>query len=312
MLAIAGSTLGGFSIAAAWQAPEPAIATAVKQTTAEIDKSAPLTAAAPLAATIAPNPAKLGDTLNVRVRVRAGAPQPSVRLGNDTYAMFPLQVDASSNTTLYRALVPTSPLTRAGTQTLTLEADGQTQQMSVAVGGRQFPHQSITLRGSGGLEATQQELDAVSAFKQIVSSTKYWQGAFRRPTGGRVSSIYGVRRSYNGVFAQNYYHRGVDYAVASGTPVVAPASGKVVLIGQHGNGFVVHGNTVGLDHGQGVTSIFIHLSSINVAPGDVVQAGTIIGRVGTTGASTGPHLHWGLFVHGVSVDPVPWRYGVID
>ena len=116
-----------------------------------------------------------------------------------------------------------------------------------------------------------------------------------------------MRRYYNGQLAKDYYHRGVDYAGAIGSPVVAPASGRVALVGRVSQGFQVHGNTIGIDHGQGVTSTFLHLSRINVQEGDVVQAGQVIGAVGATGAVTGPHLHWGLYVQGQAVDPVPWR-----
>ena len=129
-----------------------------------------------------------------------------------------------------------------------------------------------------------------------------------RPSQGRVSSIYGVRRYYNGVFAQNYYHRGVDYAAPNGSPVVAPAAGRVTLVGRVSDGFRLNGNTIGVDHGQGVVSVFIHLSRIDVREGDFVQAGQLIGGIGSTGFATGPNLHWGLYVNGVSVDPVPWRY----
>jgi murein DD-endopeptidase MepM/ murein hydrolase activator NlpD len=89
--------------------------------------------------------------------------------------------------------------------------------------------------------------------------------------------------------------------------VVAPAAGRIALVGRVNQGFSLHGNTVGIDHGQGVLSIMIHLHRINVNEGDLVQAGQVIGTVGSTGISTGPHLHWGLYVNGVSVDPVPWR-----
>ncbi|MEM9979348.1 MAG: M23 family metallopeptidase, partial [Cyanobacteria bacterium P01_D01_bin.2] len=75
------------------------------------------------------------------------------------------------------------------------------------------------------------------------------------------------------------------------------------------DGFELHGNTIGIDHGQGLLSIMIHLSRIDVREGDFVQAGQTIGGIGSTGASTGPHLHWGLYVNQVAVDPVPWRYG---
>ena len=151
----------------------------------------------------------------------------------------------------------------------------------------------------------------MAAFKEIVSPERFWRGEFLRPSQGRVSSIYGVRRYYNGVFAQNYYHRGVDYAAGLGTPIVAPAAGRIALVGREVDGFAIHGNTVGVDHGQGVTSIFLHMNAISVTEGQLVSAGQPLGTIGTTGASTGPHLHWGLYVHGVAVDPVPWRHGGI-
>jgi murein DD-endopeptidase MepM/ murein hydrolase activator NlpD len=81
----------------------------------------------------------------------------------------------------------------------------------------------------------------------------------------------------------------------------------VRLVGREAKGFEIHGNTIGLDHGQEVLSIMIHLSRIDVKEGDFVTAGQRIGAIGDTGASTGPHLHWGLYVNGVAVDPVPWR-----
>ncbi|MFM2064403.1 MAG: hypothetical protein RLZZ507_4074, partial [Cyanobacteriota bacterium] len=129
---------------------------------------------------------------------------------------------------------------------------------------------------------------------------------------GRLTTTYGVRRYYNGKFANDYYHRGLDYAGASGSAVIAPASGKVVLVGTVSQGFRVHGNVVGIDHGQGVTSIFMHLSRINVKEGDIVKPGQLIGAVGSTGASTGPHLHWGLYVNGQSIDPTPWKTTIMD
>jgi murein DD-endopeptidase MepM/ murein hydrolase activator NlpD len=147
----------------------------------------------------------------------------------------------------------------------------------------------------------------VDAFKQVLTPEKYWNGPMQRPNRGEITSVYGVRRYYNGEFAQDYYHRGVDYGGATGSPIVAAAAGRVALVGHEKDGFEVHGNCVGLNHGQGVTSIYIHMSKVMVQNGDYVQAGQQIGTLGSTGAATGPHLHWGLFVHGKAVDPVPWR-----
>jgi murein DD-endopeptidase MepM/ murein hydrolase activator NlpD len=165
----------------------------------------------------------------------------------------------------------------------------------------------MRLSGAAGAEATQHELDRVAAFKNLETPEKYWNGPFVKPNSGRISTGYGLRRYYNGVFAKDYYHRGVDYAGGTGSPVMAPAAGRIALVGRVSEGFRVHGNVVGIDHGQGVTSIMMHLSRIDVREGQMVKAGQRVGAVGSTGAATGPHLHWGLYVHGISVDPAPWR-----
>jgi murein DD-endopeptidase MepM/ murein hydrolase activator NlpD len=121
-----------------------------------------------------------------------------------------------------------------------------------------------------------------------------------------------VRRYRNGVFLADYYHRGIDYAPGADAPVVAPAAGRVALVGQEAEGFPVHGNTVGLDHGHGVVSIFLHLATVAVREGELLSAGDAIGTVGATGAVTAAHLHWGLYVHGVAVDPDPWLREAIE
>jgi murein DD-endopeptidase MepM/ murein hydrolase activator NlpD len=79
------------------------------------------------------------------------------------------------------------------------------------------------------------------------------------------------------------------------------------MVGYVKDGFRVHGNAIGVDHGQGVVSIFMHLSRIDVTEGMMLQPGDVIGAIGTTGASTGPHLHWGLYVNAVGIEPAQWR-----
>jgi lysostaphin len=253
---------------------------------------------------VTPSKPDLGDTLSVIINLDnpANGSNPTVISGEKTYPVFQIAPNQ------YRAFVPTTPLESAGTRTFRVSGDGSVQNLSVAVGDRKFPVQRINLPpGKAGIGATELELKRVAAFKALMTPEKYWNGAFIKPNGGRISTIYGVRRYYNGKFAKDYYHRGVDYAGAAGSPVVAPAAGRVALVGTVSQGFRVHGNVVGIDHGQGVTSIFMHLSRINVKEGDMVQPGQLIGAVGATGASTGPHLHWGLYVNGQSVDPTPWR-----
>ena len=112
--------------------------------------------------------------------------------------------------------------------------------------------------------------------------------------------MFGSQRVLNGT--PRSPHRGLDLAAPEGTPVLAPAGGRVVLVMPD---LWYTGGTIMIDHGQGVTSIFAHLSETLIAPGQLVKAGDAIGRVGMTGRATGPHLHWGVFWKEVAVDPAP-------
>ncbi|WP_392479892.1 M23 family metallopeptidase [Nostoc sp. C110] len=272
----------------------------------------PITLALPVDALqvkVTPTSPKLGDTLSVEINLNnpENGTNPIVATGNNTYPAFQIAPNQ------YRAFVPTTPLEKPGTRTLRVVGDGQVQNLAVNVLNRKFPVQRITLPpGKAGVDATEYELKRVAAFKALKTPEKYWNGVFLKPNAGRMSTTYGVRRYYNGTFAKDYYHRGLDYAGAAGSSVIAPAAGRVALVGRVSQGFRIHGNVVGIDHGQGVTSIFMHLSRINVKEGDLVKAGQLIGAVGSTGASTGPHLHWGLYVNGQSVDPTPWRTKVVN
>ncbi|MEJ5197919.1 MAG: M23 family metallopeptidase [Anaerolineae bacterium] len=115
------------------------------------------------------------------------------------------------------------------------------------------------------------------------------------------SSPFGSRRTYGSASAVSA-HAGEDYATAAGAPVVAPAAGRVVLAEE----LFVRGNAVILDHGNGVFTGYWHLASLNVRPGERVERGQLLGAVGSTGLSTGPHLHWELRIGGVAVDPLQW------
>jgi murein DD-endopeptidase MepM/ murein hydrolase activator NlpD len=253
---------------------------------------------------IMPKNPQLGDTVSVLIEADAqkSLSNPTVTVGEKTYPAFEIAPRQ------YRSFIPTTPLEKAGVRTIRVSQEGQEQKLSIQVRDRRFPVQRITLPpGKAGVKATQEELKRVAELKALQTPEKYWNGVFLTPNAGRKSTRYGVRRYYNGVFANDYYHRGLDYAGAAGSSVTAPAAGRVALVGTVSQGFRVHGNVIGIDHGQGVVSIFMHLSRINVQEGDFVKAGQKIGTVGSTGASTGPHLHWGLYVNGQSVDPLPWK-----
>ncbi len=114
----------------------------------------------------------------------------------------------------------------------------------------------------------------------------------------RETTPFGAKRVINGVKVSP--HSGVDLAAPKGTPVRAPFSGRVVFAGR----LYYTGNTVLLDHGRGFFTLYAHLSSFGVRVGELVGKGRVLGRVGSTGRVTGPHLHWGAYVCGVKVDPL--------
>lgn len=257
---------------------------------------------------VSPSNPQLGDTLSVVIgqNTEGGRP-PTVTMDGKTYPTFPIGQNQ------FRALLPTTPLDKAGSKQLQVMGDFSRHNLTVQLSDRSFPTQSIWLPpDKEDLTGTDLEFDQLDEFKARVTPEKYWNGPFLKPNEGPVTAGYGIRRYYNGEFAEDYYHRGVDYGDYEGGDVIAPAAGRVGLVGLESQSFQINGNTIGIDHGQGVTSVFAHLSRIYVKEGDFVKAGQIIGGVGSTGASTGPHLHWGLFVHSVSVDPVPWRFEGIN
>ena len=133
----------------------------------------------------------------------------------------------------------------------------------------------------------------------------YWTGLFRYPLAIKnwvVTTVFGTRRSYNGGKPGACGHEGQDFGNSKGAGVIAPADGVVVLAAP----LKVRGNVVFIDHGEGIYSGFYHMSRLDVKTGQRVTAGDPLGIVGTTGFSTGDHLHWSMWVNGVYVDPIQW------
>ena len=120
---------------------------------------------------------------------------------------------------------------------------------------------------------------------------------FQLPVQAPASSPFGLRRWFNG--EERRPHAGLDLAAAAGTPILAPAPGAVIDVGE----FYFNGNTVFIDHGQGLVTMYNHLSRIDAMPGQQVAAGDMIGAVGATGRVTAAHLHFGVTLNGTSVDP---------
>jgi murein DD-endopeptidase MepM/ murein hydrolase activator NlpD len=144
------------------------------------------------------------------------------------------------------------------------------------------------------------ELQLIGRARGRLSPSMGWSQRFMWPARGRLSGAFGAQRIYRGGVPAAY-HSGADIAAGAGALVIAPADGVVTLAPPPG--FSLEGNLVILDHGMGLTSSFLHLSSALVRPGQVVHQGDPIGRVGATGRATGPHLHWSLVWNGARVDP---------
>ncbi|WP_419816020.1 M23 family metallopeptidase [Glacieibacterium sp.] len=183
-------------------------------------------------------------------------------------------------------------------------ADGRTVTRDVAVAQRTYKVESIPglRRPSTGPSAAYEairapELAMMAAARAGETSETGWTQAFDWPAHGRISGVYGSQRVLGGVPGSPHF--GVDVAAPAGTPVLAPAEG-IVRFAQ--GPLSLEGNLVMLDHGHGLTSSFLHLSKIDVVPGERVERGQRLGAIGTTGRSTGPHVHWAMTWDDVRID----------
>jgi murein DD-endopeptidase MepM/ murein hydrolase activator NlpD len=242
---------------------------------------------------------KQGNVLSVVIRNAKGyLNQGKLKLGKKTVPLF-LQ-----NTGDYVGLVPVDVYESTGNKTLmVMDSRGQViYSQPVTVQSGKFPTQNISVsKATKGLEPLPGEMEAIGKLKNTLTSTRLWEEPFVSPTPDCMNSPFGVRRLHNGKDTGNY-HKGIDQRSPHGRPIKAIANGTV----QISKMYRLHGGTTGLDHGQGITSIYIHLSKLAKSEGDPVTKGETIGYVGSTGFATGPHLHWGLYVNGLPVNPMQW------
>lgn len=183
---------------------------------------------------------------------------------------------------------------------------GPADSVGVAIARANFPVERLRVAPEFGREpdlALAERLERESEKARDVGcrahqTPRLWSGPFARPRPGRVTSAFGRGREYNGTVTSR--HTGTDFAGATGAPITATNRGVVRLVDR----FYLGGNVVYLDHGAGLVSAYMHLSRALVAVGDTVRRGQVIGRVGSTGRVTGPHLHWVVRYGRVSVDPM--------
>ncbi|MCC7370498.1 MAG: M23 family metallopeptidase [Chloroflexi bacterium] len=200
----------------------------------------------------------------------------------------------------------------ADTTTVPVRIDGRDQAGNethvsepVQVAAEQFPRENVDVPASlaellGG-EVRAEEDRRLAEYYKPVSPEKLWEGRFLIPVAGPIITEFATIRSFNGGPVVGP-HQGADIGAPTGRPVVAPARGRVYKVEQ----VRLRGNMVILDHGLGVYTTYAHLSAVDVKVGDMVQRGQAFGKVGSTGLSTGPHLHWELWVGGANVNPLEW------
>lgn len=183
-------------------------------------------------------------------------------------------------------------------------ADGSDTRATFDLRQRDYPTQHITVDEKRHVRPDERELERIKkersrleAAYERFSPERMAPLDFKKPVGGRISGVFGLRRFFNG--EPRSRHHGLDIAAARHSPIGAPQKGEVVLT----DDFFFCGRTVLLDHGQGLLSLYCHLEEITVASGQRVAQGEVIGTVGSSGRATGPHLHWGVRLNGVWVDP---------
>ncbi len=176
-------------------------------------------------------------------------------------------------------------------------------EVPISVGSKRYATQELKVKpgqvnlSQKNLQRHQRESAHLKKVRQTFSTALIGALPLTQPCEGERSSSFGLRRVFNGQ-ARNP-HSGMDLAAAEGTPVVAASSGRVLDRGD----YFFSGNMLILDHGQGFLTLYAHLSAMNVEVGDHVNRGEVIGRVGSTGRVTGAHLHFGVYLNTVPVDP---------
>ena len=223
---------------------------------------------------------------------------------------LPVAMDAEGNFALGFSVLHTDDA-----ELLVVSSNGEEYKETLTVGDREFPMSEVgNLPPSKVQPRTAEQIAKIGQDRKLKNAARtqwtdepYWKTGWIWPITGRISTRMGADRTLNGA-PQNRPHSGVDVARVRGTPwedfhgkdIVAPADGLVTLAETD---LYFEGGTIFIDHGQKIESAMLHLSRVDVEPGEVVRKGDVIGAVGMTGRSSGPHLHWTINWHGTPIDP---------
>jgi murein DD-endopeptidase MepM/ murein hydrolase activator NlpD len=193
---------------------------------------------------------------------------------------------------------------KPGKHALAVESNPKKLNVSFTVKNKKYKTQHLTIKNKRKVNPNKEDMERIGNEKKvIVASLATWRDTaevntkFVLPVKGRLSSPFGLRRYFNK--QPRKPHSGIDIAAPEGTPIISPADGVVVSTGD----YFFNGNSVFIDHGQGLVTMYCHMSKIDVQPGQKVNQGEKIGAIGKTGRVTGPHLHWAVSLNDARVDP---------
>lgn len=267
-------------------------------------------------AVVLASPSRVGVGQPFLVRLTSDQPMGSVSMHWQGKEVVP-SISVWNNRHIALAMLGTDVLsTKPGKEELSVIAsiDGKenTFRRTIQITPMDYPRQELTLPEkmvtppAEVYEKIKQDRAETTKAKNTVTPERTWRLPLMRPVGGDISSVYGSQRILNG--KPKNPHRGLDFRSPMGNPVKVVADGTVILVGDH----YYAGNSVYIDHGNGVISMYFHLSKPIVKEGDKVQRGQAIGLTGMSGRATGPHLHFSLSVLGRLVDPAPLLKNDVD
>ena len=245
--------------------------------------------------TIEPRQPGPGDIVTVTVQAASGGAV------EGTFDGKPLHFNPSRDS--HKAVVGIDLYTQSGAYPLAISVNGAELSRTLKVVKKKYRTQYLTLPKDKVELSPEDEarVEREAALLRTIwpqETPRQWSGAFINPREGEIISTFGLRRVINKIPKSS--HTGVDVRSAEGEPVRAPNDGVIALVDDQ----FYAGNAVIVDHGQGIYTMFFHLSKILVTQGQPVKKGDTVGLVGTTGRSSGPHLHWGVRMQGARVDPL--------
>jgi murein DD-endopeptidase MepM/ murein hydrolase activator NlpD len=248
--------------------------------------------------TATPTSARPGDLVVLTIVTPVPVESVRVRAFNRDLPSFGI-----NKTTTFSALVGIDLAVVPGTYRIAIESGATRTLFPLLVTARKFATRTLNVDPAfvnpppSAVPRIQREAKELEGIWQSMTP-KLWEGAFVAPVPQPANSAFGTRTILNG--EPKSPHSGADFGSPIGTAIKAPNAGRVVLA----DSLYYTGNTIVLDHGLGLYSLFAHLSEVGVHAGDIVKTGDVVGAVGATGRVTGPHLHWSVRVNGARVDPV--------